>query len=214
MIEAPPEVKEEIEKRLKENGTIAKLEKSVLDALNVAAKEVSTKSTAPSSLEHRPMKSADENTMIALEAIYQFLKERELDFTLKCLEEETGVKQTDKYGKLDICKILEKVNEDEGENNDFLAEKNNKNVEDEEENEVLISNSSDGSFLEIDNEDDDEKPEPKKVEKPVEVKKPVEEKPAVNAFVETEIVRNIPPPITITKTEFEINDKIYLVSNL
>ena len=87
-IQAPQEVKDEITKRLTDDGVIERLEKNVYEALNGAAKELTSNPDLPTKYQHSPFGKSEERELIALSAVYQFLKAKGLDFTYKCLLEE------------------------------------------------------------------------------------------------------------------------------
>ena len=150
-IQAPQEVKDEISKRLTENGVIDRLEKNVYEALNGAAKEISSHPELPSQYIHSPFEKSDEKELMALSAVYQFLKSRGLDYTYKCLLEESNSKETNKYGELDINKVLAALMEDDDEDVQVVGGNQEKNNSQEVEEKHSSSNSSSSDVEDVKN---------------------------------------------------------------
>ncbi|EAY03183.1 hypothetical protein TVAG_049670 [Trichomonas vaginalis G3] len=214
-IAAPPEVKEQIQQRMKDSKVISDMEKRVLDALNVAAKEiVNNVPIEKSALLHDPFKNETEYTVMALSAIVKFLEEKGYNFALKALIAETNFKNADKYEAPNIKDILDNLMEQEEEENfEVVDDQDEQNDEDDHQQEIDDDSEQDLSIDLSDENSDEEipkaKPQPKVEEKPVE-KKP-EPTPA---FFQQFNQRKIPPAQNIKKIDFDSNSYIVSVKDL
>ena len=222
-VEAPKEVKDEIAKRLKENGTIERLEKSVYEALNAAARQITNNSDLPPQFIHKPFENASEDELRALTAVFQYLHEKGLDFTYKCLLEEANYKETDKYGTININEILDSLMEDdqddivvvkptEVKNQNQNPPKQLSSSESDSDKPISIDDSdSDNEFIDIDDEDDDDVQVTKKNEEP---KKEEKVQPIPAGFQQIPVKHIVAEPQVINKAKFEINDLILPITSL
>lgn len=220
-IEAPPEVKEKIQQKMKESKKISEIEKRVLDALNTAAKEiVNNVPLEKSSLIHDPFKAESEYTVMTLSSVIKFLEEKGYNFALKSLIAESNYRIADKYHAPSINDILSNLIDNEEEEqieNNHEEEENEQEVEDDDN---AIQNDEDDSqqdlSVDLSDEvsDEDEpapkpKPEPKKEE--VQQPKQPEKMPAV---FQQNTQRKIPPAQNIKKADFDSNQYIVSVKDL
>lgn len=113
-IEAPAEVQNQISEKLKESGFLDSLNKKVLEALNQAARAISTKSELPKSLITQPRSIMDtKNEAIALQAIYQYLKANGLNYTLSTLQSETTINIDNRSPQINILEVFKSQAEEE-----------------------------------------------------------------------------------------------------
>lgn len=112
-IDAPLEVKKKIAKRLQKKGALKKIERKIKLGMMVAVEEIRSDPSEKTHLERLPMKNASVNELKALQAIYAYLAENNMTYTLSTLLEETCVKRNPS-NKYDILEVLAEMNEDEG----------------------------------------------------------------------------------------------------
>ena len=108
-IEAPREIKKAVAKRLQKSGALRRIERKIKLGMLVAVEEIREDPKAPGNLERRKFKDASPHEVKALQAIYNFLAERNMTYTLSCLLEESSVRRN----QADTTDLLELL-EDEG----------------------------------------------------------------------------------------------------
>lgn len=110
-IEAPREIKKAIAKRLQKSGALKRIERKIKLGMMVAVEEIREDPKAPGNLERRKFKDASVHESKALQAIYNFLSERNMSYTLSCLLEESTVRRNTS----DVTDILDYIDSDPAE---------------------------------------------------------------------------------------------------
>ena len=105
-IEAPREIKKAIAKRLQKTGVLKRIERKIKLGMLVAVEEIREDPKAPGNLERKKFKDASPHETKALQAIYNFLAERNMTYTLSCLLEESSIRRH-QADTTDILELLE-----------------------------------------------------------------------------------------------------------
>ncbi|EAY10597.1 hypothetical protein TVAG_281970 [Trichomonas vaginalis G3] len=115
-LNVPDEVKEQINMKLVENGTMESIEQEIKAAMKTAAREIRNNKTE-SELEYAPLKNMSEGETDAFKAVVKFLEEKGLKFSLATLLEEAGLQKPDTGSILDVCEYLTAVKKNTSSNN-------------------------------------------------------------------------------------------------
>jgi hypothetical protein len=101
----PSEIKDEVADRLKRKGALRAISREVKVAMTAAISELrGLHPDAKSVLEFHALEGAGASELAALQAIYAYLEEVGLTYTLGCLAEETGIDKTiAKYNLVEIA---------------------------------------------------------------------------------------------------------------
>jgi hypothetical protein len=92
--EVPESLKEQVAERLKATGALRPITRSVKVAMTAAIAELrGLRPEAKSVLEIKRFENATPADLEGLQAIYQFLEEKGMKYTLACLREESGIQQ-------------------------------------------------------------------------------------------------------------------------
>jgi hypothetical protein len=105
-IEAPVEIKRAIAKRLQKSGALKRIERKIKLGMMVAVEEIREDPKAPGNLERRRFRDASVHELRGLQAVYNFLAERNLTYTLSALLEESGVRRNNSEAA-DILTLLD-----------------------------------------------------------------------------------------------------------
>jgi len=90
--QVPEALKEQVSRRLKATGALRQITRDVKVAMTAAIAELrGLRPDARSVLEFKRLADASPSDKDALQAIYRFLQENGMSFTLACLMEESGV---------------------------------------------------------------------------------------------------------------------------
>jgi hypothetical protein len=90
-IEAPLPIKKGIAKRLQRSGALKRIERKIKLGMMVAVEELREDPNSPGHLERKKFMNASPYELRALEAVYNFLSERNVTYTLSALIEESAV---------------------------------------------------------------------------------------------------------------------------
>jgi fructose-1,6-bisphosphatase/inositol monophosphatase family enzyme len=94
--DVPEELKEQVAERLKTTGALRPIIRSVKVAMTAAIAELrGLRREAKSVLEFKKFENATPADLAALQAIYRFLEEHGLKYTLSCLGEESGIEKSE-----------------------------------------------------------------------------------------------------------------------
>lgn len=113
-IEAPREIKRAIAKHLQKSGALKRIERKIKLGMMVAVEEIREDPKSPGNLERRKFKDASVHESKALQAIYNYLSERNMSYTLSCLLEESSVRRNPS-DTTDILDFLEPIEKDDEE---------------------------------------------------------------------------------------------------
>lgn len=105
-IEAPREIKKAIAKRLQKTGVLKRVERKIKLGMLVAVEELREDPKAPGNLERKKFKDASVHETKALQAIYNFLAERNMTYTLSCLLEESAIRRN-QADTTDLLELIE-----------------------------------------------------------------------------------------------------------
>ena len=113
--EVPEELKERVAERLKNSGALKQIARKIKVGMTAAIHELRDHPDAKSSLELQIFADAPHEEINALLAIYQYLEEHGLTYTLGCLLEESGVPKEDQA--IDLLELVNAgtVEEDQNE---------------------------------------------------------------------------------------------------
>lgn len=118
-LNVPDEVKEKINLKLVENGSMEQIENEIKKAMKAAAKEIrNNKELAESELHYHPLKDLSEKEMEAFKAVIKFFEDHGLKFTLATLLEECGIEKPAHESALPINEYLTAVKKPEGDKDD------------------------------------------------------------------------------------------------
>lgn len=111
--EVPEELKERVAQKLKNTGALKQIARKIKVGMTAAIHELRDRPDAKSSLELQLFDDAPECEITALQAIYRYLEENGLTYTLGCLMEQAGVPKEDE--SIDLLDLLanENIEEDE-----------------------------------------------------------------------------------------------------
>ena len=107
-IEAPNEVKRRIARKIEENGVLKRVERKIKMGMMIAVQELRENPQSHGNLERKPFKDANPYELKALQAIFNFLSDHNMSYTLSTLLEESGVKRINS-DSTDITKIIEQA---------------------------------------------------------------------------------------------------------
>lgn len=93
--EVPEELKERVAERLKNSGALKQIARKIKVGMTAAIHELRDHPDSKSSLELQIFADQPDEEINALQAIYQYLEEQGLTYTLGCLLEESGVPKED-----------------------------------------------------------------------------------------------------------------------
>lgn len=105
-INAPREIKKAIAKRLQKNGALKVIERRIKLGMLVAVEEIREDPKAAGNLERKKFKNASPHELKALQAIYRFLDERNMTYTLSCLLEDSAIRRNPK-DRTDITEMID-----------------------------------------------------------------------------------------------------------
>jgi hypothetical protein len=110
VVQVPEELRKQVSQRLRSTGVLKKITHSVKVGLTAAIGEI--KGLRPdakvpdvkSVLDHDGLRTVDPTEKLALQAVYQFLREHGLSYTLETLVEESTV--DDRNSGIDLYKLF------------------------------------------------------------------------------------------------------------
>ncbi|OHT03697.1 hypothetical protein TRFO_28831 [Tritrichomonas foetus] len=107
-IEAPIEIKKKIAKKLQRSGVLKRIERKIKLGMMVAIEEIQEDPKAKGNLERKPFKNADGYENKALQAVFNYLYEHNMTYTLSALLEESSSRRNPS----DTTNILDYVSKD------------------------------------------------------------------------------------------------------
>ena len=119
-VSIPPEVREKINERLRENDVIEDIQDQVKKAMKIARNEIKEKKE-PSELLQFPLKGKDEYEQEAYQAVVKYLESRGLKFTLSTLLEESGESKPEQNNALDILEYMTAAEPEEVDDDDDVV---------------------------------------------------------------------------------------------
>lgn len=131
-IEAPHEIKKKIAKRLQKNGALKRIERKIKLGMMVAVEEIREDPQQKGNLERKRFKDASPHELKSLQAVYNFLSERNMTYTLSTLLEESCVRRspTDTTDILDLVSSdVEDNIEENSQSDQFSDEENDENIQ-------------------------------------------------------------------------------------
>ena len=102
--EVPEELKEHVAERLKNSGALKQIARKIKVGMTAAIHELRDHPDAKSSLELQIFADQPDEEINALQAIFQYLEEHGLTYTLGCLIEESGVPKEDQA--IDLLELV------------------------------------------------------------------------------------------------------------
>lgn len=88
-IEAPLEIKKKIAKKLQKGGVLKKIERKIKLGMMVAIEEIQEDPKAKGNLERKPFKNASIYEQKALQAVFNYLYDHNMTYTLSAMIEES-----------------------------------------------------------------------------------------------------------------------------
>lgn len=132
--QVPQEIREKVAQRLKNSGALKQIARKIKVGMTAAIHELRDHPDAKSSLELQIFADKSQEEIHALQAIYSFLEERDLTYTLSTLIEEAGVEKADNPSPNLIDIVHSQMNADSDE---MLSQDGDTVQEEEDEDEIL-----------------------------------------------------------------------------
>ena len=92
-IEAPLEIKKKIAKRLQKKGVLKKIQRKIKLGMMVAIEEIQEDPKADGNLERKPFKDVSRYEQKALQAVFNFLSDHNMTYTLSAILEESSARR-------------------------------------------------------------------------------------------------------------------------